>query len=127
MKNTVEFSVDVVGELTKNSYVGGFTAKTKLSVRETLRQDEIRRSILGADAQNASLEAQTVANAVAYLHTHITKAPDWWRELDGGLNVEDLNLLAAVNNSCHDAVDAEYKALEKEADESKTALKDLPE
>jgi hypothetical protein len=71
MKNTVEFSVDVRGELTGNQYVGGFVVKTKLSMREALRQDEIYRGLLGSNSQDASPASKSIASAISYLMTHI--------------------------------------------------------
>jgi hypothetical protein len=126
IKNTVDFSVDVVGELTNNSYVGTFVAKTKLSMRETLRQDEVRRQILGVNPQSAGEDAQRVAAAIAYLSVHIVQSPDWWKELEGGLKIEELNLLAEVNNKCQEAIDKEYKKLNEEATKAKGELEKLP-
>lgn len=123
IKNLVEFSVDVVGEVTGQSFVGVFSAKTKLSVREQLKQDELYRSLLGVDCQNASEEAKRLAFALSYLAARITVSPDWWKALEGGMKAEDVNLIAAVNNACIAAVDKEYEVLKNSASQAEAALK----
>ena len=126
LKNTVDFSVDVKGELTGNSYVGPFVAKTKLSVRETLRQDELYRAVLGVNSQDASPASKSVASAISYLSTHLVSSPDWWKALEGGMKCEDINLLAEINNKCQEIIDAEYKKLTEEASEAEKLLKAIP-
>lgn len=123
LKNTVDFTVDVKGDLTDKQYTGTFEAKTKLSVRETLKQDEIYRSIVGANSAEASVEAKSMGTAIAYLITHVIKSPDWWRELDNGMKVDEMNLLAEVFQKCQSAIDAEYKKLQEEANVAEVALK----
>jgi hypothetical protein len=126
MKNTVDFTVDVKGEVSGNSFVGGFTAKTKLSFRESLAQDEDYRRILGVNSQEASPNSKSIAGAISYLARHIIKCPDWWTSLEGGLKCEDMNLLAEINNNCQEAIEAEYKALAGEAQKAEDILKALP-
>ena len=126
IKNLVEFTIDVKGELTDHQYTGSFTAKTKLSMREALAQDEIYRRILGVNSQEASNASKSVAGAISYLKTHLVKCPDWWDALEGGDKCEDLNLLVEINNKCQDAVDGAYKALAEEAKKAEEILKALP-
>ena len=126
IKNTVEFSIDVTGELTGNQYVGSFTAKTKLSMKESLRQDEIFRGILGVNSNEASNASKSIAAAVSYLSTHLITSPDWWKSLENGLKCEDMNLLATINNTCQEKIDEEYKKLADEAGKAEAALKALP-
>jgi hypothetical protein len=123
IKGLVDFSVDVKGEVTGQSFVGTFSAKTKLSVREQLKQDELYRSILGVDCQNASEDSKKMAHALSYLATRITTAPDWWKQMANGMEVEDVNLIAAVNNSCIAAVEKEYEVLRASASQAEGALK----
>ena len=126
IKSQVDFSVDLVGELTGNKFPGVFTVKTKLSMRESLKQDEIYRSILGPDSPNASPAARSVAAAISYLATHVIKSPDWWQALEGGMKCEDMNVLAEVNNKAQEEIDKEYKALAEEAKKAEDILKAIP-
>jgi hypothetical protein len=123
IKNQVDFAIDTTGELTGNKYSGAFTVKCKLSMRESLKQDEIYRSILGPDSQNAGQSAKSVAAALSYLATHVIKSPDWWQATEGGMKLEDMNVLASVNNLAQDAIEAEYKALAEEAKKAEDILK----
>lgn len=125
IKNTVDFSVDIKGEVTGDSFVGSFTVKTKLSVKEHLRQDELYRSLLGVDNQNASIDSKNLATALAYLATRIVKAPDWWNKMEGGLNCEDINVISEINNKCIAEIEREYKTLQEEATKAEEALKSL--
>jgi hypothetical protein len=126
IKNTVDFTVDCRGELTGNQYTGAFTAKTKLSLRESLRQDELYRGILGANSQDASLASKSIASAISYLSTHLMTWPDWWTNLNKGMDCEDVNLLAEINNTCQEKIDAEYKILQDEAKKAEDLLKAIP-
>ena len=122
IKNIVEFDVSAKGELTGKDYVGSFSAKTKLSTREQIKQDEIYRNILGVNSQEASLTSKTMAAAVSYLSVHLMTKPSWWKEIGEGLDLEDMNVLAIVNNTCQQKIEAEYQSL---ADEAKKAEADL--
>jgi hypothetical protein len=126
IKNTVEFVIDCRGELTGNQYTGPFTAKTKLSLRESLKQDEMYRGILGANSQDASLASKQIASAISYLSTHLMTWPEWWTKLNRGLDCEDVNLLAEVNNMCQEKIQVEYDALAKEAKTAEDLLKAIP-
>ena len=126
IKNTVDFSVDIRGELTGNQYVGSFVAKTKLSMKESLKQDEIYRSILGSNSQDAGDSSKKVAAAISYLMTHIVTSPDWWKAMNLGMDCEDTNLLACINNTCQEKIEAEYKKLAEEAKASEELLKAIP-
>jgi|ERR1017187_604469 hypothetical protein len=125
IKSQVDFSVDLTGELTDNKYPGVFTVKCKLSMRESLKQDEIYRSILGPDSQNANPGAKSVAAAISYLATHVIKSPDWWTALEGGMRCEDMNVLAEVNNKAQEAIEAEYKKLAEEGKKAEDILKSV--
>jgi hypothetical protein len=123
IKQSVDFAISCTGELTGQSYVGTFTAKTKLSVKEQFREDELYRTLLGVDSQHASVAAKTLATALAYLGVRIIKSPDWWTKYDNGMEIEDMNLIVAVHNACTKEIDKEYKALSDEANKAEEALR----
>jgi tRNA G26 N,N-dimethylase Trm1 len=126
IKATVDFAIDCKGELTGNQYTGSFVAKTKLSMKESLKQDEIYRSILGANSQDAADSSKKVAAAISYLMTHLVTSPEFWKAQNLGMDCEDMNLLAEINNVCQSKIEAEYKKLAEEAKASEELLKAIP-
>lgn len=124
IKSSVDFCVNVKGDITGQEFLGTFTVKTKLSMREILRQDELFRSILGVSPQDAGITSKSIASAISYLSVHVIKAPDWWKEMDNGMKVEDTNVLAEVNNKAMETIDAEYKKLDEEGKVAEKALQE---
>lgn len=123
MKDAVQFTVTVKGETTGRSFEGLFEAKTKLSHRDVIKEDEIRRNILGVNPNDASPYAASIAGAVAYLAVRLTRSPDWFKASNNGLDLEDENVLVAVNNSAVAAVAVERDTHAKEAELAQNALK----
>lgn len=121
--NIVSFDVKCKGDETEKDYEGLFKVKTKLSIKERLKEDEIRRSLLGVDSQNAGNEAVLIASAVAYLAVRLVETPDWWKASEGGLKLEDSNVLAVVNNNAMAEIAKEYQKLAKKAEEAQVELK----
>ena len=127
VRPTVDFTISLVGENTGKEFIGTFTAKTKLSIKETLKENEIFRQIVGVNSKDADDLAKTLGMATSYLMVRIVRSPDWWASLNYGLDVEDMNLLSEVNNQCRKAIDDEYKALSNAATDAEKALKALEE
>lgn len=96
MSNTEKFTVDCVGEVSGKTWKGLFTTKLRLSHRDQLRQDEIRRSLLGKDAENASPRAKDAAEAFSFIQASLVEAPSWWASNANGLDLEDDNVVAEV-------------------------------
>jgi hypothetical protein len=123
LPNTLSFVVDVPGQLTKRRYEGVFELKTRLSTREKLREDELRRSILGGSPQHADPDMADTARALAYLTVRVIKGPAWWAELNGLLDCEDDNVLVAVNNAAVEAFQEATEKMNKKAEDAKRALR----
>ena len=110
LKPSVDFSVSVKGETTGKEYLGLFMVKTALSFRERLREDEIYRSTLGANPNDASPFAQSVASALSYLAVRITgEVPQFWKDCSGGVDLKDDEVLVTTHKAAVEAIDAEYK------------------
>jgi hypothetical protein len=123
LKPSVDFSVSVKGEISGRDYTGLFTARTALSFKARLREDEIYRITLGANPGDASPFAQSVAQAFSYLAVRITESPTFWKESQGGLElVGDDNVLVEVNKACVTAIDEAYKAFREEGQSAKVEL-----
>lgn len=89
MTNKETFSINVKGEKTQEDYRGVFEVKLALSHRESLVKDQRRRELLGPKPEAADKEARNIAFVFAKLYIHITKAPSWWAEADGGVDLLD--------------------------------------
>ncbi len=123
IQKTVSFTIDIKGQVTERHYEGVFEVKTRLTTREKLREDELRRSLLGGNPQFAAPDAADTARALAYLTVRLVKAPSFWEELNGCLESEDDNLLVAVNNAAVEAIEAELEKVKKKGEEAKRDLR----
>jgi hypothetical protein len=117
------FTVDVKGEVTERQYTGVFTTKARLTQRDYLLEDQIRRDIIGPNAQSASAMATGISIAVSYLKVRVLKAPKWWTDSDGGLDLEDDNILAAVYYKAVEAEKEDKKVLADQAEKARQELK----
>jgi hypothetical protein len=121
--STVTFDVDKKGEVSGRSFVGTFIAKTKTSIMETLKEDQIYRRVLGENPQDAADDIKRIAGAYAYLQIRLVEWPDWWKDAGFGLGLEDLGILADVNNKAQEKIRLEYEKLTAEAEKAKPELK----
>lgn len=108
----MRFEIDVKGDRTGKAYAGVFEAKTKLSWRETAREDEIRRGIIGVNPNDAAEFIQLGAACAAYLHVRLIETPLWWKDKDcnGGLDLQDQNVLVEVHAAAVKKINEEYEA-----------------
>lgn len=106
MRKTVDFTVNipVPGE---DPLRGKFSCKTKLSYREMLEQDAIRRQLLGPAGGEPDPVVALISGAVAKIRVHCSETPSWWKENGQGMDFDDINILLAVLN--------EVNRVEKEA------------
>lgn len=121
--SSVTFDIKVVGDESENTYEGVFNAKTKVSMRDRLKEDELRRAFLGMDAASASQEAYVIASALAFLGVRVTKAPKWWTESNNGSDLVDVNVVGEVHRACTNAINKEYEKLKKVATEAQKDLR----
>lgn len=125
LKNEARVQISVKGELTDLLWSGVFRFKTRISHREQLIRDEYRRRLLGADAEHASQRALNQAELFSEIQAHLIEAPGWWTKTDGGLDLEDDNVIAEIYNGLIKAL-AEYRqALAAKNEKGKGELKDL--
>jgi len=121
-------SVDVVGDVSEVRYVGVFKIKTRLSHRDSLRKDQIRRELIGTHSESVSNQAFSIAEAFSIISAHVVDAPQWWIAAGNGMDLEDNNVVEKVLKEIEGAkkidVDArkaktatDKKSLEKELNE----------
>ena len=98
-QNGVEFSVNVTGETTGETFVGKFKAKQRLSHRDKLYRDERRRALLGTKSDEAPEWVQKYAEVFSQLDVRLIEAPSWWKDSAAGLDLEDDNVIVEVYKS----------------------------
>lgn len=124
---TVPFSINVVGDTSGELFRGDFEAKPRLSHRDELFRDRIRRQHLGQDPQFASPRAINQAAVFANLDVRLTKWPKWWSEVGNGLDLADDNVLAAVMDECLRIEKEAQEKTRKRALDAQAALKKMVE
>lgn len=123
--NDAPFTLHVVGDTTDKTYTGEFRAKKRLSHRDHLRKDQVRRELLGGQAGVATERANTTAMVLSELSVRLTKWEAWWDVCGRGLDLEDDNVIGVMYDKVMEieaeATDAKKKAAEKARDELKAA------
>lgn len=121
--DTVQFSISVTGEATGEKWTGAFKCKTRLSHRDQLRLDQVRRDLLGPNPDGASPRAQNQAEVFSFIVAHLIDAPNWWRSNDNGLDLEDDNVVAEVYAQITKAKAEATEKLKKAAGEAEREIK----
>jgi hypothetical protein len=116
------FTVNIKGEFTEEQWAGSFKIKTKLSHRDNLKQDQIRRELIGNKPDGAYSDVQGTATIFAFLQTYIIDAPKWWRENGEGLDLLDSNVAIEVWNAAIKRLKELQDEKTKAAEEAKAAL-----
>lgn len=112
--NEHTFPFSEVGETTEEKFTGDFKAKKRLSHRDQLRKDQLRRDLLGGQPGTPTERALSTAMILSELSVRILKAPKWWTEAGEGLDLEDDNVIGRVYDLTmkpeRDREDAKVKA-----------------
>lgn len=118
--NVKEFTISttVDGEPRK----GLFKMKLRLSLRDLLRMDEFRRSLIGQKPEAPSETAVYMSNVFSKLWTHTLEAPNWWKDAGNGLDLEEIEPVIAVFDELNKAEKEYADELEKEAKAAKESL-----
>lgn len=119
------FTLHVVGETTERTWAGEFRAKKRLSHRDHLKKDQVRRELLGGQPGVPTERALSTAMILSELAVRLTKAPAWWAEEGNGIDLEDDNVIGVVYNDAlkveTDAIEAKKKKAEKVQDDLRKA------
>lgn len=123
----VVFEVSIIGETTSKQFFGKFRCKEKLSLRDQLNIDKIRRELIGPNPLGADGDTAAIAAMVAELSVRLTEAPTFWTETKNGLDLEDLNVLLEVFQKAMEVQKAYMDEVKKDGEEAKASLRDLRE
>lgn len=122
METTATFTVNITGEDTGRVYTGKFLVKTILSRKDRFIADERRRVLIGANSQMAAPSVQGEALMFGELLVRIIEAPKFWVDADGGLDIEDANVIGEVFKL---AIEKELEAKKEVKEEAEKAVKNL--
>ena len=123
MGNTFEFVLDAVGDNTGEKFVGNFGAKQRLSHRDQLNKDQLRRQLLGDKPDAATKDSMMRAEILSHLSVSVMESPKWWKDSSGGLDLMDDSLIFDLYDL---VVKGQSKAIDevlKKGEEAKEELK----
>lgn len=115
--NDAPFTLHVVGETTDLTWTGEFRAKKRLSHRDQLLKDQVRRELLGGQAGQPTERALSTSMILSELRVRLTKFPAWWPEVGQGLDLDDDNVIGEMYDKAlaieQEALDAKKKKAEE--------------
>lgn len=118
----VEFTINVTGESTGEQFKGLFKVKSRLSHRDSLMQDQMRRDLLGPKPGEAGQGAIASALVFSKIWIHLIEAPSWWKDQGNGVDLIDEAPVVAVYDQIQKI---EAEALEKVKKGGEKAAEDL--
>jgi hypothetical protein len=120
-----EFVVSAKGETTEETRKGVFKVKTRLSHRDRLTQDRIRRELLGgADGgPRPSDRSIVMAEVFSQLAVRVVSAPSWWTDNGNGMDLEDDSIVSEVYDKAMAPEKRRQEKIRKQAEEAQADLK----
>lgn len=102
---------------------GKFKINVKLSYREILAMDALRRQLLGPLSGEADGMATLIASAVAKIRTHAIETPGWWKDAGQGMDFDDLGVVLTILEEIQKIEKSHLEDLQKAAEKAAEALK----
>lgn len=121
-RKTAEFTVSIPVE-GDEPLRGKFKINVKLSYREILAMDQMRRQLLGPLSGEADGMAALIASAVAKIRTHAIETPGWWKESNQGMDFEDITVVLAILDEINKIEKSHLEDLQKAAEKATESLK----
>jgi hypothetical protein len=121
-RKTAEFTVTIPVE-GEEPLRGKFKINVKLSYREMLNMDAMRRQLLGPLSGEADGMAALIATAVSKIRTHAIDTPSWWKEAGNGIEFDDMNVVLTVLEEVQKVEKSHLEELQKAAEKATEALK----
>jgi hypothetical protein len=85
--NDSSFTIKVADPTMPEPWYGEFRTLKRLTHRQILLRDKLRREYLGTNHQEAPDSEQNRAYILAHLAVSVVKAPTWWAESNQGLDL----------------------------------------
>ena len=121
--NSIAFSIKITGDSTGEIWTGDFRAKKRLSHRDNLKKDAVRRELLGAQPGTPTDRALSTAMILSELSVRLLKAPKWWTEKGEGMDLEDDNIIGTVFDEAMKVEREAQEALKKKAADAQAELR----
>jgi len=122
--NSGIFTIHLQGQYSGKLWTGEFRAKKRLSHLDRLRQDALRRELVGPNAGSATVQANNIAIILSELRVRLIESPEWWRNAQDGALLEDEDVLLDVYNKALKVEDDATEQLKAEAKKLVQPLKD---
>lgn len=120
---TAVFTIDILGNLSKESYKGIFRVKCLLSPLEQIRADKQYREMLGNNHYLAVEHVRQQAYALSELEQRITVYPPFWENEEiGGGHIPDNNVILEIFELAIEAQEKFKEEKEKELKERQKLL-----
>jgi hypothetical protein len=120
---TFSFSISERGESTGETFNWSFTAKRRLSIRDRITKDSIRRQLVGERPETAEPATIMRAEMLAQLQVSLTVSPKAWRDAGNGLDLFDDNVIIAVYEKVMEEQNKAVEQAEKAGDDAKEKLR----
>jgi hypothetical protein len=121
---TAKFDINVLGETTKQTYLGTFEVNCILSPLEEIEADKTYRSLLGDTAMlMADQRVKEITFALSQLKVRLISFPPFWENhIIGGGHIKDYNVIFQVLDLAIKATNMYKEKLQKEAEVIKETL-----
>lgn len=120
---TATFSINLIGNMSNETYMGNFKVKCLLSPLEEISADRMYRELLGVNSHLASEFVRKQAYALSQLEQRVMESPPFWHnEFLGGGHITDNNVIMEVLEK---AVESQEKFKERKVKELKERQKAL--
>lgn len=121
------FDFDFTSELGKR-YEGRFTVLCLLDIR-TKHRLELEKTRLLGNHPNPTAGLTGIAEVLANLRVKITDGPEWWKQSEGGYNIQDEDALVTLYDKVKEAEDkwrASLREMGKKAQEASASQSPNP-
>ena len=101
--NEKSFDIEIEeGDTTRQHWVGKFTTKCVLNLRERSAADLLQKR-MNDGMQTLEEETLIYHLIIAQLEARLTEAPEWWIATENGRELKDLNVLYEIYAKCMEA------------------------
>ena len=122
-KNEKTFSINIVGDTTKQNWTGKFTCVCMPTLKQK-SDAAILEAQLNQDMKSLDQNTVLFHRMVAQLSQRLIEAPEWWITSDGGRDLMDVNVVWEVYKGCAEAEEQwKEKVWGKEEKEEKKEIK----
>ena len=97
MSNETSVTIDVTAE-SGEKYPGKFVIRKRLTHNQKLRQDALRRELLGPSPAGAMDDVVRSSFMLAKVLAHVVEGPSWWQKAGNGLDLFDEEPITAIYN-----------------------------